>query len=411
MRLVVKPDGRLPFVYFCAAMEGGLLSEDKSDVGVTRLMADLLVRGTGRRSAEKIAGVIDGHGGQLSPFSGYKTFGLRGLCLGPDRDLFLGLLAECLLNPAFPDTEIARQKDLQVAAIHEKREKPFAVAEEALRSALFPNHPYRWDPLGTEDSVRRVTRDMLEAHRRRHVVSSNLVLAVFGDITQQEALRLAGRHFGDLPRGLPPRFADARPPVRAPCRVVQRQPREQAIVLFGFPGVAVNDPRCDAVAALQTTLSGLSSDLALAVREKRGLAYYTGAYQQVGLQPGMFVVYAGTREDAVPEVEQLMREELARIRRDGPRPEVMERARSQMIGDFEMGLQDDLGVAMTCALNELYGLGFDYMFSTRRRIEALTRGGVSAAAESILATNQLAVSIVLPEQAVKRAAAPAGGGM
>jgi predicted Zn-dependent peptidase len=62
-----------------------------------------------------------------------------------------------------------------------------------------------------------------------------------------------------------------------------------------------------------------------------------------------------------------------------------------------MGLQDNGNLAMSCALNELYRLGFDHEFTTRKRIEAVTPEQIRQAATSILVTNQLAISIILPK--------------
>lgn len=56
---------------------------------------------------------------------------------------------------------------------------------------------------------------------------------------------------------------------------------------------------------------------------------------------------------------------------------------------------------MVCALNELYQLGFDHEFSTRKRIEAVTPAQIRQAAASILSTNKLAISVVLPRTGEK----------
>jgi prepilin-type N-terminal cleavage/methylation domain-containing protein len=103
-----------------------------------------------------------------------------------------------------------------------------------------------------------------------------------------------------------------------------------------------------------------------------GLAYFVGAYQQIGFEPGAFIVYAGTHEKAVPEVEKLFGGEINRIVTQGIRKEELERARNQIIADYEMSLQDNLAVAMNSALDELYGLGYQHAFDTRRRFEAVT---------------------------------------
>jgi len=137
------------------------------------------------------------------------------------------------------------------------------------------------------------------------------------------------------------------------------------------------------------------------VREERGLAYYVGALQFIGVDPGLFMFYAGTREDAVAEVEKLVNAEVTRLTAEGLTDEEMERARNQLIADYDMSLQDNLGLATICALNELNGRGYLHTFTARKRFEALTKDMVKNAAISIMSTNREAVSVVLPSADTK----------
>ena len=394
--LIVREDHRLPFVHFCAALRGGLLTETEADNGITELTAELLTRGAAGRSADEIAAAVENLGGSLSAFAGRNSFGLQARCLSGDAETFAGLLADCLIRPDFPAGEIEKQRTVQLAAIQQQREQPFFLAEEALRQVLFPGHPYRWAPEGTRETVRALTRDQILAHFRRHAVRGNVVLSVFGDLAPERARELAERFFAALPDGGPPALAQAAAAPRLPVRLKKREPKQQAIVLVGCPGVTLADPRMDALAAIEDALTGLSSDLSMAAREKKGYVYYIGAFNRPGLEPGAFVAYAGTREDAAADIERLMADNLARIAKGGLREEELRRAREQIIAAQQMSLQDNGALAQACALNELYGLGYDYSFGTEARMKALTPEQVREAAESLFAPARRAVSVVLP---------------
>jgi len=396
--LIVREDHRLPFVYVCAAMSGGVVTETEKNNGITKLMSELLVKGTATRSAEQIATEVETRGGTLSAFSGFNSLGLQARCLSSDADFFMDLLSDCLLQSSFPEQEVTKQKAVQLASIDEEHERPIFQAQEALRELLFPGHPYRLHPLGRTNTVDAITRADLVAHFKKHVLAGNLVFSVFGDITPERAAALAGPRLAGMAKGPSPVQACAKAQPKLPARSERREPREQAIVLTGFPGISVKDPRVDAMTLLQYIMNGLSSDLGIAVRENRGLAYFAGAYQQIGLEPGAFVIYAGTQEKAVPEVEKLFAGEIDRIVTKGIRKEELDRARNQIIADYEMSLQDNLAVAMNCALDELYGLGYQHAFDTKRRFEAVTADDIQKAAAAVLSTNSAAVSIVLPEK-------------
>jgi zinc protease len=267
-----------------------------------------------------------------------------------------------------------------------------------MRAALYPQHPYRLNTSGTKSSVEGLDRAGVEAQFLKHVKSGNVALAIFGDITAAEAKALMEKHFAAMPEGsAPERVATENKPV-LPARVTQTEPKSQAILLVGFPGVDIRDPRQEALNILQRAMSGLSSDIGIEVREKRGLVYYVGSFQQAGVDPGMFVCYAGTRAEVVGEVEGLMSNEIRRVTVDGLRDEEFNRGREQILAGYEMGLQNNADLAQSCALNELYGLGWQYTFDLPKRVNALTRDQVRDAAASILDPARQVVSILMPEE-------------
>lgn len=396
--LLVREDHRLPFVYISAVMTGGLLSETAENNGITQLMAELLTRGSKTLSAEDLARRVERVAASMASFSGRNSFGLNAHCLTENVEEIMDIFSDCLEAPAFPEQELQKQRTVQIAAIQEQREHPMFIAQEALRQTLFPNHPYRWDPNGTEATLERITRDDVAAHFRRLATRENLVLSIFGDITPERAEQLATRHLDRIPSGQLPLLGNGAPAASLPARVERRQPRQQAIVLLGYPGFDVKDPRNTALAVLQRALSGLSSDMMIEIRDKRGLAYYGGAASMSGVQAGMFMLYCGTQPDAVTEVEGLIREQIARVTKDGLRDEEWHRAREQLLADQASDLQDNGGMAQSCAINEIIGLGYRHDFERPARLAEVTAAQIREVAQALLQAPKEAVTVVLPEQ-------------
>jgi predicted Zn-dependent peptidase len=293
---------------------------------------------------------------------------------------------------------VAKQKMLQTASILQQQEQPMFHASRALFSKLFAGHSYRLDPSGTEASVAALDRKACETAFQRSCVAGNLVLAIFGDVTPDAARHLAEKALKRLRADPPTARESSEPHPSLPDRVVVRLPREQTIILIGFPGAPALDPQRDSFSVLQTALSGLSSTLMDEIREKRGLAYYAGAYERVARDVGAFVLYAGTRDDALPEVETLLRAEMTRIRENGLAADEIDRARNQMLSEYQMGLQDNLGLAFACTMDELIGLGCNHVFSTETRLKAVTADGIRKAAQSRLTEPLSVTSIVRPEK-------------
>jgi len=399
--LILREDHRLPFVYVCAAFKGGVTAEDDTSSGLTQLLAELLIRGTANRTAPVIAESLEALGADLSPFAGYNSFGLRGRSLAGDAPTLMDVMFDCLGQAMFPTNEVEKQKIIQLAEIDSRAEQPLSIASDALNETIFAGHPYRLPLQGTHESVAHLDQAGLLEYYRRQVVTGNMTLAIFGDITAREAEALATKVISRVRRDRAPARLGTAPRPILPSRIEKTEPHDQCIVMAGFPGIGLSDPRRDALSLLEAAMSGMSSRLFETVRDKRGLAYYATTRQRIGLDCGIFTLYAGTRAEALPEVERLIREEIERVTTRGLDAEEISRGRNMIIAGHEMQLQDNADLAMTCALDELYGLGCDYEFTTRQRMEAVTPDQILKAAVSILQTNKLAISVVLPEPAKK----------
>ena len=394
--LLVREDRRLPFVHIATASLGGLLSETEANNGISQLMADLLTRGTTTRTAEEIADQVEALGGSLNAYAGRNSFGIMARALTSDVATFMDLLADCLLNSVFPESELEKQKEVQIASIRQQRERPMFLAQQLLMQNLYPAHPYRWNETGSEETVAALTREAVRDHAAGLTTTSNLVISLFGDISREAAEDLVQRHLADVPEAPRPAWNHPHPEPGLPLLVQQREPRQQSILLLGYPGVPIDDPRSDALAILSTAMSGLSSDLLIEIRDKRGLVYFAGAFQRLGLDPGCFVFYAGTQEESVDEVKDLLQAQADRVRENGLNEEEWQRALEQIVSRSERELQQNASLAQTSALNELYGLGYDHSFRTRARLEAITADDFRAVADTLLRPERSVVSKVLP---------------
>ena len=399
LRLVVREDSRLPMAYVAAVLGGGLLAEPEGQAGISQLASDLLTRGTSRHSAAELAELLESRAISLSSFSGRNSYGLSAAGLSEDLPLALETVAECLLDPQFPESELEKQRAIQLAAIRRELERPMTYAQQMVREAFFPGHPYRFSVQGEADTVAALSRADVQAHHRKLLGASNLVLAVFGDVKMESVVAEIEKAFAALPAISAPRWPALPPAPKDPGRAEKRLPFKQTVLVRAWPGIAAGDPREDAVSVLMDALSGLSSDLFIEVRDKRGLAYYAGATHFSGPVGGLFMIYAGTTEEGCAEVETQIQTQVDRLRADGLRPEEFTRAIEQLRAGIARARQDNGGLAQQCALDELLGLGFLHALETDQRLQHLSPEAVRAAADSIFAATGDVVAVVLPGEA------------
>lgn len=397
LTLLVREDPRLPLVSAVACFKGGALAETPETCGIGRLHARVLPKGTATRSAAEIAEAVEALGGSVGAESGNHSFAVSMRLLQPHLAAGLEILGDIVLNPAFPETEVAREKEAHLAALKTEDEEPTSVARILMRRSLFPGHPYGLRPGGTPETVAALGREELAAFHQRFAVGRNGVLAVFGAVKAQEVRALAERLFGALPAGEP---AHTAPPVPAPLAAsvtaAEEKPGQQAILMAGFRGIDMFDPRRYALELIEEASSDLGSRFFLRIREKMGLAYFVGASQVQGLVPGPFVFYLGTAPAKVEAVQAELLDEIRALAADGLSEEELSRAKAKLLGQESLRKQSNDALAYACALDELYGLGFDEYTRLRERVEAVTLEEVRATAAAFFGNTPKVIAIVHP---------------
>jgi zinc protease len=398
LRLLVKEDHRLPFVEFRAAFQGGVLAESAADNGITQLLAKMLLKGTKKRSAEDIATEIESVGGSIDSYGGNNSFGVNLEVLSSDFSTGLNLLADVVLNPAFPASALEREREVQTASIRSQKDDLLKSANKALRRTLFGEAGYGLDPLGSEESVQAIQVSDLRAFRRKLAVPGNCVLAIYGDIHTAAVKAAVEKAFASWKSGsvsvLSPNPHTSA--LNSTKRVTETRDKKQAVLFIGFPGATLHDPDRHALDLLQEACSDLGSRLFLRVREKLGLAYYVGAQNFVGLAPGYFGFYAGTEPEKAALVEQEILKEAELLRSEGLTPEELKRAKAKIIGQKKIARQDLGGFAMTTALDELYGLGYGYSDVEDAKFEAVSLEQVKTVARKYLKPDGAVVAVVKP---------------
>jgi zinc protease len=400
--LLVKEDHRLPFVEFRAVFRGGVLAETSRDNGITQLTARMLVKGTKKRSAEKIAIEIESVGGSLDSYGGNNSFGVNAEVLSSDLGTGLDLLSDVLRNPAFPAAALEREREVQLAGIRAQKDELLQSASKAMRRALFGKTGYGLDVLGTEASVKRIQVADLKAFHRRLAAPNKCVLAIYGDVKAaamrvavQKALGSWAAAEPTSPEGEREQLAGFAPN-QGIKRVTETRDKKQAVLVIGYRGITLHNPERYALDLLQESCSDLGSRLFLRIREKLGLAYYVGAQNFAGLAPGYFAFYVGTAPDKAGLVEKELLSEAELLRNEGLTEEELRRTKAKVVGQRKIARQDLGGLAMTTALDELYGLGYKHIDAEDQLYETVTIEQIKAAAQKYLSPDGFVISLVKP---------------
>lgn len=397
MRVLLKADHRLPLVTFHVAMMGGVRFETLQTNGLSQLTARMLLRGTQRHPAPELIEELKRMGAEADPFSGRNSLGFTLQAVAEEAIPAASLLGEILHGSAFPAEELERERRLGLAGLKAQEEDPFSWGLRRLVATLFTQHPYRLDPSGSPEAWGRLTRDDTLNFYRQVADPRQMVLAVVGDFQPDSMRKTLEQALGNLKGGEqgPPRIP-AEPPRQGPREHREVTPRREAVLLIGFPGISLEDPRLPAVDLAEAILSGGAGRLFTEVREKKGLAYTVGAFAVHGLDPGFFVLYAVADPAHLDEVRQALLAEVDRLRHQSVPAEELEEARQGLLGARRIARQSQAHQAAQMAGDEMYGLGFDFSQKHDERIAAVTAQEIRSAIRDLLDPDRCVVVIGQP---------------
>ncbi|RPH71678.1 MAG: insulinase family protein [Myxococcaceae bacterium] len=396
-RLILREERATPLVAMRAAFIGGLRFETEQTNGLTTLLSRMLTRGTSSLGAEEIQHVMDACAGSMSGAGGRNSVSLRAEGLSRHFDRAFTLFADCLLDPAFPEDELERERSLLLQEIAAREDRPSSLAFDTFSRTLFQHHPYRMPQIGERATVELLGAEQLRAHHRRFLDPSRMVLAIIGDVNGSHVLERARALFGPAgegPQQVPDVPREAPPTER--LRVHRTLARAQAHVVLGFQGLTLFDPDRHALEVLSTVLSGMGGRLFTELRDKRSMAYTVTSMAVEGLDPGYFAVYIGTSPDKREAAEAGMEAELRRVLDEPVSPAELERAKAHLVGTHEIGLQRNAARAALLALDGVYGLGLDNFEHYDERIQAVTAEDVLRVARRVIQLEQAVVAVVGP---------------
>jgi zinc protease len=153
---------------------------------------------------------------------------------------------------------------------------------------------------------------------------------------------------------------------------------------------------------MATLLSGFSSPLFKKIRNELGAAYYVGAFNLFGLDPGAFIIYAGTTAEKEDQVFRSIQETLEHIRQGQINPEDLLRAKNQLLGEKTRNLQTLTGRAREAALLELYGLGIEELDVYEQKIQSVSKEELVKTAQKYFDEKLQVTLVISPEEALKK---------
>ena len=414
--LLLKRFTNTPLVSVQMYALGGVTAEDAATNGLGNLTMAMLRRGAGSHSAEQIAEFFDSIGGDLSTSCGNNTWSWSMDCAKDDLPAALAEFSDVVLHPTFPDSQTAEMKQRLAAAIAGQDADWHSRAFRFFKTQFFgPSHsPYQFMPIGTIENLKGFTTDQMKDWYTARVLAAPRVLAIFGDVDAETARGLAARYLGGGPAApaITPsgpfasndQPADDQTPFVNVRRVeIQKTEQGPASVVIGFDSHSIIGEPAEPTAIRAFTLAGgfsYPTGYIFETLRGLGLSYEAAAMESPGRAaefPGGSIAYAACEPRNVNQVASILLTNVARLQSTDAdmQPDWFARSGNLITTGDALEHETPDAQAQRVALDELFGLGYEFHQQFAHQINAVTLDDIRAFARQRL--RDCVVTICTPD--------------
>ena len=365
----------------------------------------LLMRGGAGLSREQIDARFDGLKTAARIGGGLQSAGIN---LSTRREQLadaLALAAQVLRKPSFPEREFEQYRLQAITGLEASRQEPSSIAGIALARHFDPwpaGHPlHAMDLDESLAAIRALKLEDVRAFHRDFYGSAEGQIALVGDFDPVAVKRQLQELFAGWRAPQPYAPIATRYTAVAPEQRRFETPDKPNGVLLARANIALKDTDADfpALVAANHILGGgsIKSRLADRIRQKDGLSYGVGSDLDADSSrdgrddAGNWSVQAIAAPQNLARVESAMREELARLIRDGVAADELRDAVSGLLTQREQARASDARIAGGLAGNLFYGRTMQFSAELDAKFKALTVDSVNAAIRKHLKPDQLSV--------------------
>jgi len=305
-------DDQVPLVDISLLVKAGTVDVPEAQTGLDILLSEGLLRaGTRRFSPGELAAHLDAQGIDLAIDIGEEATTIQMTVLKERLAQGLATLAEILTAPRFDSEVLAAIKSQAVAALQRQGGDAQSVAMAEVLKRRFPNHPYGRDPQLGLTTIPGLTGEALQDFLETYFTTSNMVVALAGDLNSAEARDQIGNFLKRLPGRPAPERALATPEAAPPALVFIDKPGQvQSQVGLTLPGIPRQHPDYWPLGLATQIFGGSDSLLYKRLRDDLGLVYSAWAGQTYRWRAGFIIGGMGCKGDqtvrALEETVNLM---------------------------------------------------------------------------------------------------------
>jgi len=387
----------VPIVNFAALVKTGAAADLAGEEGLASITAQLLRKGTQKRTAQQFAADSDFTGGSVEADASADFSSVSGEFLNKDIARGLDLFSDALLHPIFPQSEVDKLLAQSLDGVHAAKDDARSVLGTYYNAYLFNGNGYGRTSDGDEISLTRIHRDAIVKFYETYYAPGNTILAVAGDFQTADMKKKLEEVFGGWPsKPVTPVRIPVLPPVKGKkLLLVDKPDATQTYFAIGNVATAAGDPDRVAIRLVNTIFGGrFTSLLNEALRVESGLTYGAISAFDPRKAPGPFGIYSYTKNESTAQAIDMALQVLQKLHKQGITAEELASAKSYIKGQFPPSIETSKQLAQIIAINEFYGLDDREINDLEARLDGVTPAIAQQVIQKHFPTDNLVFTLI-----------------
>jgi len=406
LKVIVKEDHRAPVVVQQIWYKAGSVDERTGTTGIAHVLEHMMFKGTKDVPPGEFSKRIAAAGGRENAFT------------SRDYTAYFQQLHKSQL-PLAMELESDRMHNLQLSAdefvkeikvvMEERRmrtdDEPQSLLYEKVMATAYQEHPYRHPVIGWMNDLEELTVQDAQDWYTQWYAPNNATLVIAGDVTASDVFALAENYYGSIPKVTLPKIRNfIEPPQIGIKRLSMKAPAELPQLLMTYHAPTIKDIGQDWKPYALSILAGVMDGSQSArlnkhlVREQQIASSAGAGYDSTSRGPSLFFIEATpSAGKTVEEIEIALRQEIAKLVKDGISPDELKRVKAQVTASEVYKLDSLFYQAMQIGQMESIGLGHQAIPMMLEKLQLVSAEQVQQVAKEFLDDDNLTVAVLDPQ--------------
>jgi zinc protease len=368
--IYIREDHTSPLIDIGIFYRGGKPQETKENAGITKLMVDMMLRGSNKMTETQLHRQLEIYGGRMQPVVGDDYFGFFFSILSKNMDAGYDLLRQIIQMPDFSQDAIDRQKIEQLTRI-QFRNNAGTFPQWIMNQALFEDSSYSNDSLGSRSSVSGMTPDSLQGWYDTNVKNRKPVIVAIGDTRGTSLASFFVKGFSGSRFKETDFSAESVKPLAKGKVLEETWNRNESLIMIGFRAPSEHDDDGPATEVLQS-YAGEMGRIYREIVDRPGLAFHWNIDYSPRLRGGSLIGCAAVNPENGEAALKTLREELTRMTDKGIPFRDYRSALNEAVGSFGIRNQDRNTQIAGLVLSILAGKSLEDYQNTTKSLHAVT---------------------------------------